>query len=275
MAKQAVAIIPARYAATRLPGKLIKRDPAGKCLIEYVGAAAQRASRIGRVIVATDDERILAIAQAAGLEARMTSPDHTCGTDRVAEVAAGLEAEVIVNCQADEPQLRPEMVDQTVALLEADPECVMSTLACEVQSEEEFADPNVVKVVVDGAGRALYFSRAPIPFWRDRGKGVRNHLCEAPGGPCGQMVPDTFSAIPLRPLHHIGLYGFRRGFLLEYARLPKTRLEETEKLEQLRALYHGYQIKVGVTPYRLIGVDTPADFEAFSRRVRGEMRGKS
>lgn len=251
---KAVAIIPARYASTRLPGKLILRDPAGKCLVEYVGAAARRAQRIERVIIATDDERILAIAQGAGLEARMTSPDHACGTDRVAEVAACLDTDIIVNCQADEPQLRPEMVDQVVSLLEEDPACPMSTLACRIESEEEFSDPNVVKVVCDIKGRALYFSRAMVPFVR----GARQPLAE--------------SCVP--PLHHIGIYGFRRNFLLEYARLPRTALEETEKLEQLRALYYGYDIKVGITPYRLIGVDTPEDFAAFCRAVEQQLRGQ-
>jgi 3-deoxy-manno-octulosonate cytidylyltransferase (CMP-KDO synthetase) len=243
----AVAIIPARYASTRLPGKLALRDPAGKCLIEYVAAAAARAKTISRVIIATDDQRIFDIAAAAGFEAQMTSPDHPCGTDRIAEVAAALDADIIVNCQADEPQLRPEMVDQAVQLLEKHPDCPMSTLACEIQTEEEFADPNLVKVVVDSRSRALYFSRATIPFVR----GAKRPVAEC----------------PLRPLHHIGLYGFRRDFLLQYARLPKSPLEEAEKLEQLRALYNGYHIAVGVTPYQLIGVDTAEDFAAFCATV--------
>ena len=248
----AVVIIPARYASTRLPGKLLKPGPAGKCVLEYVCAAAQRARSIARVIVATDDERILRVAQAAGVEARMTSPTHTCGTDRIAEVAATLDADIVVNAQADEPQLRPEMIDQTVRLLEEDAECVMSTLAHEIDAEEEFADPNVVKVVVDGRGRALYFSRCPIPYVRDS---------QRPAADC-----------PVRPLHHIGIYGYRRAFLLQYSRLPKAGIEQAEKLEQLRALFHGYAIRVGVTPYRMIGVDTPKDFAAFCDAVAKEMK---
>jgi len=246
-------IIPARYASTRLPEKLVRRDPSGRCVFEYACLAAQRAETVDRVILATDHETIFEIAERAGFEAWMTSADHTCGTDRIAEVAAEIDADIVVNAQADEPELRPEMVDQVVRLLE-DGECPMSTVACEIQDEAEYRDPNVVKVVVDGKGRALYFSRGRIPFVR------------------GAVHPVAESRV--RPLHHIGLYGFRREFLLAYAGLPSTPLEETEKLEQLRALYHGYAIKVGVTPYRMIGIDTPEDFAAFCRRVSQRMRGR-
>lgn len=244
---RAVAIIPARYAATRLPGKPIMRDPRGKYVIQYVCEAASKAKLINRVIVATDDKRIFDVVTSLGFEAAMTSDKHPSGSDRIAEVARGIDADVVVNIQGDEPQIRPEQIDQVVSLLDEAKDCVVSTLASKIESPEELADPNVVKVVVDNEWRALYFSRLPIPYVR----GAKNQLHESP-------VPH---------LHHIGIYGYRREFLLQYVRLPRPAIEDAEKLEQLRVLASGHRIKVGLTPYRLIGIDTPADFEAFCRQV--------
>ena len=245
--ERAVAIIPARYAATRLPGKPIMRDPRGKYVIEYVCQAASKAKLIDRVIVATDDKRIFDVVTSLGFAAAMTSDKHPSGSDRIAEVARGIAADVVVNIQGDEPQIRPEQIDQVVSLLREAKDCVVSTLASRIELPEELADPNVVKVVVDNEWRALYFSRLPIPCVR----GAKDQLRESP-------APH---------LRHIGIYGYRREFLLQYVRLPRPAIEDAEKLEQLRVLASGYKIKVGLTPYRLIGIDTPADFEAFCRQI--------
>lgn len=246
-ASNAVAIIPARYASTRLPGKLVMQDPSGRYLIDYVCRAAADASRVSRVIVATDHERIRAVCESLGWEAVMTRADHRSGSDRIAEVAEGIDADIVVNIQGDEPQMRPDMIDHVIELLDESDDCVVSTLACEIESAEELADPNVVKVVVDEQWRALYFSRCPIPYVRD--------------------VEDPFADSPLAHLHHVGIYGYRRDFLLRYVTMPRSRLEEAERLEQLRVLAMGERIKVGKTPYRLIGIDTPADLDAFCRWV--------
>jgi 3-deoxy-manno-octulosonate cytidylyltransferase (CMP-KDO synthetase) len=244
----AIAIIPARFASVRLPGKPILRDPAGKTIIEYVCAAASAAARISRVIVATDDDRIAAVVREAGYEARMTSPNHPSGSDRIAEVVASLQSDIVVNVQGDEPMIRPEMIDQVISLLQDDAECQVSTLVTPINSSAELADPNVVKVVVDNQWRALYFSRSPIPYVR----GAKDQLAES----------------PLPHLHHIGMYGYRRPFLLQYVKLPRPAVEDAEKLEQLRVLAAGHRIKVGVTPHAPIGIDTPEDFEAFCRRAQ-------
>ena len=240
-------VIPARYESTRFPGKMLARDPRGRILSQYVYDAAARAERVDRVIVATDDERIAEAVEAWGGEARMTSPEHRSGTDRVVEVARDLpEYDVVINLQGDEPQLQPRQVDMLVELLRDHP---MSTLVHPIRSEEEFQDPNVVKCVFDAGNRALYFSRAPIPFVRDE---------PADGG-------------PVRRYRHVGVYGFRRSFLLKYSSLGACPLEAAEKLEQLRVLYYGYRIRVGITDARSIGVDTPEDFERFCEIVRREM----
>ena len=242
-----LAVIPARYHSTRFPGKMLARDPRGRILAHYVYDAASRAERVDRVIVATDDERIAAAVEAWGGEARMTSPDHRSGSDRVVEVARALpEYDVVINLQGDEPQLQPRQVDQLVELLRDGP---MSTLVHPIESDEEFQDPNVVKCVFDAGRRALYFSRAPIPFVRD---------ASADGAAVARY-------------RHIGVYGFRRSFLLKYSSLGACPLEAAEKLEQLRVLYCGYHIRVAVTDTCSIGVDTPEDFERFCEIVRREM----
>ena len=245
----AVAIIPARYASTRLPGKPLLDDGLGRTVLDYVCEAASKAALVRRVIVATDDARIRDAVAARGYEAAMTRSDHPSGSDRIAEVARTIECDIVVNVQGDEPQVRPDMIDQAVALLHESPDCVVSTLACEIASEEELADPNVVKVVCDDAGRALYFSRLPIPYVRD--------------------APRQFGAGPAAHLHHIGLYAYRREFLLRYVAMPPCALERAEKLEQLRVLAAGYRIRVGTTPHRPLGIDTPEDLTAFRRWAAG------
>ncbi len=241
-------VIPARYASTRLPGKPLLRET-GKYLIQHVYEQATRASCVASVTVATDDERIREAVRSFGGHAVLTRADHPSGTDRVAEVAAGLSADVIVNVQGDEPQVEPAAIDLVAGLL-ADPTADMATLAVPIRDRESYLDPNVVKVVCDDRGRALYFSRAPIPAVRD-----------------GE--PD-FSARPARFLQHLGVYAYRRDFLLGLARTPPHPLEESEKLEQLRVLGGGGLIRVGLVAQAHRGIDTPADYAEFVRQYRGE-----
>ncbi len=236
------AIIPARYASTRFPGKPLV-DIAGKPMIQHVYERTARAASVGRTIVATDDERIRKVVDDFGGEVVMTRADHPSGTDRLAEVAAGLDSELVVNVQGDEPLINPAMIDQAVAPLLADSSIEMGTLKCLIDSEEEYRNPNVVKVVTDQANFALYFSRSPLPFLRDQ-----------PWHDC-------------RLFKHVGLYVYRREFLLKYPGLPETDLEKAEKLEQLRALEHGVGIYVAETEDVSIGVDTPEDVA----RVLAEM----
>ena len=240
----ATVVIPARYDSTRLPGKAILELPrrvTGKYIIQHVYERAAQAPGVSDVIVATDDRRIMAAVESFGGHACMTSPAHRCGTDRIAEVAAKLDSPIIVNVQGDEPQVHPEQVEQVIRLLDGDEPAVMGTLALQMESEGAWRDPHTVKVVLDAQGYALYFSRSPIPYVRDSDEWMR----------------DT----PVKPLHHLGIYSYRREFLLRYADMPPAPLEKAEKLEQLRALALGYKIKVGITPHHCIGIDTPEDLE--------------
>lgn len=234
---RAVAVIPARYASTRFPGKVLA-EVGGKPLLQHVWERARALASVERVLIATDDERIARVARGFGAEAVQTWADHPSGTDRVAEVARSLDTELIVNLQGDEPGFDGKAVDELVGLLATTPGIPMGTLAHPIGEASELADPNAVKVVVDLAGNALYFSRAPIPVRRDGAVGA---------------------------LRHIGIYGFRRGFLLQFAGWPPTPLEQAEGLEQLRALEHGVPIRVLVTPHPSVGVDTPADLERVRR----------
>ncbi len=239
-----IAIIPARYASTRLPGKALL-DLAGKPLIEHVYRRTDASRSVDRVLVATDDERIKRAVEAFGGTAVMTSAAHPSGTDRLAEVAASIECAIVVNVQGDEPLIEPGMIDAVVGAFATDPSVQMATLRRRIEHPAEQADPNVTKVVVDRDGYALYFSRAAIPFRRDP------HHDPAPA------------------FKHVGLYAYRRSCLLALAGLPPAPLERSESLEQLRALEHGYRIKVIETRYDSIGVDTPEDLE----RVRLVLAG--
>lgn len=239
-------VIPARFASSRLPGKPLLNET-GKYLIQHVVENAWR-SRANAVIVATDDERILTAVRGFGGHAVMTRSDHASGADRVAEVARELDADVIVNLQGDEPQLDPAILNVLPGLLANDGEAAMATLAVPIGSDEQWRDPNCVKVVCDRQGRALYFSRSPIPHVRDG-------------------APD-FARKPPRFLQHLGLYAYRRDFLLYLATLPPAPLEELEKLEQLRVLALGHKIAVGVVHHAGRGVDTPADYARFVEAYR-------
>ena len=234
---QVVAIIPSRYDATRLPGKPLA-DIAGKPMIEHVYRRAAAARGVGAVVVATDDERIAAAVRGFGGIAMMTRAAHRTGTDRIAEVAAQLSCEIVLNVQGDEPLIEPEMIEAVIAPLAADPMLEMSTVCVAITDRADYDNPNVVKVVKDRAGRALYFSRSPIPHF---------------------PIPDPESRIPA--YKHIGLYGYHRTFLLKFATLAQTPLERAESLEQLRAIEHGYRIHTVETRHDSIGVDTPEDLE--------------
>jgi len=231
----AIAIIPARYQSSRLPGKALA-DICGRPMIEHVYRRAAAARSIASVIVATDDERIHRVVRAFGGESRMTSSSHQSGTDRIAEVAAGLTCTVVVNVQGDEPLIEPAMIDEAVAPFLVDSSLMMSTLRRRIDDDADRQNPNVTKVVVDRDDFALYFSRAPVPFAR----------ANCPPAPAWR---------------HVGLYVYRRDCLLRLAGLPPTDMERSEALEQLRALEHGIRIKAVETSFDSIGVDTPQDLE--------------
>jgi len=240
-------VIPARFASSRLPGKPLLRQT-GKYLIQHVYERACQAKCAERVVVATDDPRIVAAVESFGGNVVLTRRDHPSGTDRVAEAARRVDAEVIVNLQGDEPCVEPDDLDLLSVLLERDADAEMATLAVPITRHEDWCDPNRVKVVCDASGRALYFSRSPIPFVRDE-------------------QPD-FAARPARFLQHLGLYAYRRDFLLRLAAEPPAMLEKMEKLEQLRTLAMGCGIQVGTASQTTVGVDTLADYEHFVRMYR-------
>jgi 3-deoxy-manno-octulosonate cytidylyltransferase (CMP-KDO synthetase) len=235
------AIIPARYAATRLPGKPLL-DQTGKPLIQHVVEAVQTAERIDRIVVATDDDRIAAAVAAFGGEAVMTSEDCASGTDRLAQAAAAIglsDEDIVINVQGDEPDMPGECIDRLADLMQTT-DAPMATLATPLPASQA-GDPNKVKVALTADGQAMYFSRAPIPFDRE-GEGAAGHLL------------------------HLGIYGYRAGFLKTFAALTPTPAEQAEKLEQLRALEHGHAIAVAVVEYAGGGIDTPADYADFVAR---------
>jgi len=240
-----IGILPARWASTRFPGKPLHRI-AGRPLLWHAWQQTKKAKSLDAVIVATDDQRIADAAREFGADVAMTSPKHPSGTDRIAEVAAQhAKASILVNIQADEPQMNPRIIDRLVQALRRDRRCGMATAAARLEEEDDrFRDPNVVKVVLDQDQYALYFSRAPIPVRRDHS-----------------------TKRPAQPLQHLGIYAYRRRVLLEFVRWQPTPLERTEKLEQLRALHHGVKIKVLITKSVTHGVDTPEDARKIEREL--------
>ena len=228
-----VAIIPARYESSRFPGKALA-DIGGRPMIEHVYRRTSAARSVGVVIVATDDQRICDAVEAFGGRAQLTSPKHASGTDRLAEVAAGLTCDVVVNVQGDEPLIEPSMIDDAIAPFRMDRALQMTTLMRRIDDRSDLENPNVTKVVVDREGYALYFSRAPIPFTR-------------------QGCP------PAPAWRHIGLYVYRRECLVRLTSLPPTAMEQAEALEQIRALEYGVRIKAIETIHDSMGVDTPED----------------
>jgi 3-deoxy-manno-octulosonate cytidylyltransferase (CMP-KDO synthetase) len=240
----ATVIIPARFASTRFPAKIIAADT-GMPLVQHVVRQVTQCRRAREVIVAIDDERIERALHPYGTKCIMTSPLHQSGTDRIAEVAAGLGDDLIINVQGDEPEIEPHVIDALIERMESHPDD-MATAATPFLTGQNPQNPNLVKVVISPEGRALYFSRAPIPYQRD------------------ETEPR------LIPYHlHLGIYAYRREFLLQYASWPPTPLEKMEKLEQLRVLEHGRSIYVLKVERATHGIDTPEQYEAFVRRVAG------
>lgn len=246
-----LAVIPARFHSTRLPGKILA-NIAGRPMIEHVFRRASAARLVSAVLVATDDERIASAVRAFGGAAVLTRADHVSGTDRIAEVVAAHPCRAVVNLQGDEPLIEPDTIDAAVAPMLADPTLEMSTVSRPLCNAEEFHNPNVVKVVTNLAGDALYFSRAPIPG-------------SVPSTSALRATADTSAAlansVPSAARAHMGLYVYRRDTLLKLAALPAVPLELIESLEQLRAMAHGIRIRVVETPHITMAVDTPADLE--------------
>ena len=241
-------VIPARLASTRLPRKLLLNQT-GKTLLEHTYEAAGRATRPAGICVAADSREIADAVRAFGGDVRMTSPECASGTDRVAQIARQMDrVDIFVNVQGDEPELSGTAIDQVVDLLERQPDMAMATLATPIRSIEQLNDPACVKVVFDAGGRALYFSRSPIPHAR-------------------QWDDALLAAEPPHFYQHVGLYAYRRDFLLRLADMERTPLEKLESLEQLRVLELGYSIAVGVVDEPTIGIDTPEDYRRFVERT--------
>jgi len=240
-----IACIPARYGSTRFAGKVLAKDT-GKYLIQHTYERACEAKIPEKVIIAADDEKVIAAAKSFGAECVLTSVEHKSGTDRIAEAVRDIDVDIVVNLQADEPEIAPANVDYLAELLIKNPDYSMATLAAEFKTPEQIADPNIVKVVLDAKGGAIYFSRAPIPYDRQR-SGI---------GEVGQY------------LRHIGIYAYRKEFLLKITTLPQTPMEKIEKLEQLRAIENGLPILVGKVEHTCDGIDTPEQYAEFVKRCK-------
>ncbi|MCK5180304.1 MAG: 3-deoxy-manno-octulosonate cytidylyltransferase [Candidatus Omnitrophica bacterium] len=228
-----IGIIPARWASTRFEGKVLA-EVGGKPMIQHVWERARQSELLNDLIIACDDERVVVAAEQFGAKTVLTSKNCASGTDRIAEAVESIEGDIIVNIQGDEPLIDPAVIDALATVLVDDSSCSMGTMIKVLTSKKELKDPNVVKVVIDGEGNALYFSRSLIPYNRD----------------------DDDEVIYYK---HLGIYAYRRDFLLSYKNLPKSNLEKVEQLEQLRVLEFGYKIKTVVTDIETIGVDTPED----------------
>jgi 3-deoxy-manno-octulosonate cytidylyltransferase (CMP-KDO synthetase) len=252
MKVRTLGVIPARFGAQRFPGKPLALI-AGQSLVQRVYEQAAKAEHLDKVVVATEDTRILEAVEAFGGDAMLTSPDCATGTDRVAEVARTYDCDLVLNIQGDEPLMRPEMIDQLVTGMQSDPKCVMGTLARKLESAANLDNPNVVKVALAQNGTALYFTRSRVPFVRDA------------------KTSDAVEWLKLAKFYkHLGIYAFRREFLLKFVQLPQSELEKTEKLEQLRALENGFSIKVWITPHDSIGVDRPEDVELVEEILKSQ-----
>ncbi len=250
------AVIPARYASVRFPGKALAEID-GRPMIQHVYERTAQSTLVSRVIVATDDTRIADVVRSIGGEAVMTSPSHETGTDRLAEVAAGLDSDLIVNVQGDEPLIDPAMIDLAIRPFLEESGLQMGTLKTRIKCLHDFLSPNVVKVVTDNRNDALYFSRSPLPFFRDKWKDLKD---------------ESFACGKLRCFKHVGLYVYRRDFLLQFAAMPATFLEVSEKLEQLRAIENGVKIRVVETEFESIGVDTPDDLHKAQEQYRKQSK---
>ncbi len=241
-----VVCIPARYGSTRFAAKVLAKDT-GKFLIQHTYEQALKADLVDSVIIATDDERVLAAVESFGATCVMTSSEHQSGTDRIAEAVANVDADIIVNLQADEPEIDPANIDKVAQLLIDDMNADMATLAAEFENIEQVSDPNIVKVVTGKDNKAIYFSRSVIPHDRQ----------------CGEVGDKELY------LRHLGIYAYRKDFLLEFTRLPVSQLERIEKLEQLRAIENGYSILVAKVSHVCDGIDTQEQYKAFVKRQKG------
>ncbi len=263
MPRKILGVIPARYASSRFPGKALVRI-GSKSMLQHVYERVSLARYLTNVIIATDDQRIYEEARDFGAPVRMTSPDHLSGTDRVAEVASADTAELVVNVQGDEPLIDPGAIDAAILPLLDELSIPMGTLKKRIEDPGEVDDPNVVKVVTDRFENALYFSRATIPFERDKAEDKAKDKRQRAKGKGAD-----------EPVHykHIGLYVYRRDFLLRYPELPVGPLERAERLEQLRALENGHKIRVVETEYESVGVDTPEDLERVTKLFEASLAG--
>lgn len=240
MTATAIGVIPARFASTRFPAKVLA-SIGGKPMVEHVWNRAMQSKQLDDVIIACDHAEVFKMASRLGAKVTMTNPNHVSGSDRVAQAVRDLEFDIVVNIQADEPFVDPNTIDSLTMLLKNDAQCQMGTVIKEITQEADFENSNVVKCVVDRQGYALYFSRSPIPYNRHDGRdGVKT-------SPYGYK--------------HLGLYAYRKDFLFHYTQMPKFILEVTEQLEQLRVLENGYRIKTVVTTADSIAVDTPQDLK--------------
>jgi len=241
-----IGVIPARWASTRFPGKPLA-EILDKPMIQHVYEAASKSKLLEKVVIATDDKRIYNKCVEFDADVMMTDEKHPSGTDKVAEVAYKFPAEIYVNIQGDEPMIKGIMIDNLITALLEDDEAQMATLVKKIKNKDEISNPNVVKVVLDKKGYALYFSRSTIPCLRDQNDSAEFYK-------------------------HIGLYAYTKDFLFTYTNLPSSKLEHAEKLEQLRALEHGFKIKTVETEFDTIGIDTPEDLEKFKKILESERK---
>ena len=238
-----IVVIPARYGSSRFEGKVLANDT-GKFLVQHCYERALSAKNVENVLIATDCEQVLRACKSFGAKCVMTSSDHQSGTDRIAEAIANIEADIVVNLQADEPEINPADIDYLTDLLIEAPGAQMATLVSPFADPGQITDPNIVKVIIDKAQRAIYFSRSPIPYDRDS---------------AGIGETDNY-------LRHMGIYAYRKDFLLKFSSLEQTKLEKTEKLEQLRAIENGFTIITGKVKHAWEGIDTPSQYAEFVKR---------
>lgn len=253
------AVIPARISSTRLPEKPLAMI-GSKPLIQWVYENVSKSRYVSEIIVATDSEKIIEVVKKFGGRAQMTSSEHPSGTDRIAEVARKLDSEIILNVQGDEPFIDTEVIDTVLKLMLKDQTIVMTSAKTYMTDISDFFNPAVVKVVCDQNDRAIYFSRAPIPYFRDEFFHYKKH---------GKLDKDMVYKICSMTFKHIGIYGYRWEFLMKFTKMKESFLERAEKLEQLRALENGIIIKVPTVKYTGFGIDTPADLEKARKILKG------
>ena len=244
-------VIPARYGSSRLAGKVLANET-GKYLVQHTYERALCAKSVEQVLIATDDERVLEACEIFGAACVMTSVEHKSGTDRIAEAVGGMDVDIIVNLQADEPDIDPAYIDRVADLLIANPDAQMATLLAPFENPGDIANPNIVKCITDSAGRAIYFSRSVIPYDRQAG---------------GVGAVDCYR-------RHLGIYAYRKDFLMSYTAMEPSFLEQAEKLEQLRAIENGYTILTATVAKAWDGVDTEEQYQAFVKRIRQNAKSK-